>query len=132
MRYLVAIDGWEPSHRALEFAAEQAAAAGVGIDVVHVVGKGGGDEESKERIRESVADAMGGAGVDYEVHFLETDKQTKPADKVGARILEFVEERGHDAVFVGNEKTGTAERMIVGSVARTLLDAREVPVVLVP
>lgn len=132
MRYLVAIDGWEPSHNALEFAADQAAAAGADLDVVNVVGEGGGDEESKERIRETIEAAMAEAGVDYEVHFLETDKRTKPADKVGARLLEFAEERGHDAVFVGNEPTGTAERMIIGSVARTLVDAREVPVVLVP
>ncbi|PSQ19806.1 universal stress protein [Halobacteriales archaeon QS_8_69_26] len=132
MRYLVAIDGWEPSHRALAFAAEQAAASGSDLDVVHVVGEGGGDEGANDRIRETVAEAVEGAGVDYEVHFIETDKRTKPANRVGSRLLEFVEERDHDAVFVGNEPTGTAERMIVGSVARTLVDAREVPVVLVP
>lgn len=132
MRYLVAVDGWEPSHRALEFAVEQAAAAGATLDVVHVVGEGGGDAASNEQIREAAEEVVADSGVDYDIHFVETNKDTKPAARVGARLLEFVEEVGHDAVFVGNEPTGTAERIIVGSVARTLVEARDVPVVLVP
>lgn len=132
MRYLVAVDGWEPSHRALEFAVEQAAAADAALDVVHVVGKGGGDADSNDQIRETIEGILADSGVDYEIHFVETNKDTRPADRVGARLLEFVEERGHDAVFVGNEPTGTAERFIVGSVGSTLVDARDVPVVLVP
>jgi nucleotide-binding universal stress UspA family protein len=132
MRYLVAVDGWEPSERALEFAVAEADESGSHVDVVHVVDEDGGDPESNERIREVIESVVGGKGVDYEVHFLETDKRTKPAAKVGQRILEFVDEAGVDLVFIGNEETGRAERMIVGSVARQLIEARTVPVTLVP
>ncbi len=132
MRYLVAIDGLEPSERALEFATEQAAASGAALDVVHVVGEGGGNPSHRARIRETIEETIGDADADYDLHFLETDKSTRPADRVGDRLLAFVDEVGHDAAFVGNEPTGTAKRLIVGSVARTLVEDRSVPVVLVP
>jgi nucleotide-binding universal stress UspA family protein len=132
MRYLVALDGWEPSEHALEYAVEQATHTGAGIDVVHVVDEGGGNSESNEQIRETVREIVGDSGVEYEVHFVETDKRTKPADKVGKRILAFAEDGGHDAVYLGNESTGTAERVIIGSVARRVIEERSVPVMLVP
>jgi nucleotide-binding universal stress UspA family protein len=132
MRYLVAIDGWEPSERALSFAAEQAGESASSIDVVHVVGENGGDPESNERIEDTVEEILEGCDIEYETQFLATDKRTQPANKVGERILEFVEENDVDLVFLGNERTGTAERMIVGSVAKKVIDAQSVPVTLVP
>lgn len=133
MRYLVAIDGWDASGRALSLAAAQAAAADE-IDVVHVVDEGGGDPESVEQIRstaEEVVDEVGG-DAEVNVEVLETDKGRKPASRVGKRLLDFVDERGHDLVYLGNEHTGAAEKMIVGSVSATLLEDRSVPVALVP
>jgi nucleotide-binding universal stress UspA family protein len=132
MRYLVAIDGWEPSERALEFAAEQAVESESFVDVVHVVGEDGGDAEANEQIADAADAILGEYDLDYEVHFPRTNKRTQPANKVGQRILEFVDEHGTDVVYLGNEQTGTAERMIVGSVARKVIDARSVPVTLVP
>lgn len=132
MRYLVAVDGWDPSERALSFAVEQATASDATLDVCHVVDTGGGEADTREQIRETVEETVGDADVDYELHYLEADKSTKPANKVGNRLLAFVEEGGHVAVFVGNEPTGTTKRLIVGSVARTLVEDRSVPVVLVP
>lgn len=132
MRYLVAVDGWDPSQRALAFAARQAGAAGATLDVVHVVAEGGGDPGSNEQIRETVEDALADAGVEYDLHFVETDKSRKPAKRVGERLLAFVEDRDVDLVFLGNEPTGTAERVIVGSVAEVLVEDRSVPVALVP
>lgn len=134
MRYLVAVDGWEPSRHALSFAVEQAAAAGATVDVVHVVDEGGGDPDSVEQVRATVETVSeeGEDDVPIEVHILEVDKSQKPATRAGNRILEFAEERGHDAVYLGNEHTGTAERMIVGSVSATVIGDRSIPVVLVP
>lgn len=133
MRYLVAIDGWDASERALSLAAAQAAAADE-IDVVHVVDEDGGDPESVEQIRATAEEVVAGVGGDAEVtvEVLETDKGRKPASRVGERLLELVEERDYDLVYLGNEHTGTAERMIVGSVSATLIEARSVPVALVP
>lgn len=132
MRYLVAIDGWEPSERALAFAAEQAEESDSFIEVVHVVGEDGGDAEANEQIADTVEGVLGEYDVDHETQFLRTNKRTQPANRVGERILQFVEERGVDVVYLGNEQTGTAERMIVGSVARKVIDDRSVPVTLVP
>lgn len=134
MRYLVAVDGWEPSQHALAFAVEQATAAGAELDVVHVVDEAGADPESVDQIRDAVAETVAdeGGDLDPDVRVVEADKGHKPAARVGARILEFVADRDYDAVFVGNEHTGAAERIIVGSVAETLIEDRSVPVVLVP
>lgn len=138
MRYLVAVDGWEPSRRALSLAVEQATEAGATVDVAHVVDENGGDPEAVEQIRSMVeevveaVEADADAEVDVEVHVLEADKRHKPATRVGLRLLEFAEEEGHDLLYLGNEHTGTAERMIVGSVSGTAIEDRSLPVVLVP
>jgi nucleotide-binding universal stress UspA family protein len=133
MRYLVAIDGWEASRRALSLAATQARATDE-IEVVHVVDEDGGDPDSVEQIRttaeEVVAEVDG--ETDVAVRVLETDKDRRPATRVGDRLLAYVDEHDHDVVYLGNEHTGTAEKMIVGSVSATLIERRSVPVVLVP
>jgi nucleotide-binding universal stress UspA family protein len=132
MRYLVAIDGWEPSERALAFAAEQAEESDSFVHVVHVVGEDGGNPDANEQIADTAEAVLGEYDVDHETHFLRTNKRTQPANRVGKRILEFVADRGVDVVYLGNEQTGTAERMIVGSVAQKVIDDRSVPVTLVP
>lgn len=132
MRYLVAVDGWEPSHNALEFAIEQAEDCGAELDIVHVVDEDGGDPDANDQIRESIDEALAGHDVDAGVEFVETSKRTRPAKQVGNRLLELAEERGYDVIILGNEETGHAERAIVGSVGSTVVDARSVPVLLVP
>lgn len=132
MRYLVAVDGFEQSRHALAFARDQAAESGAVIDVVYVVDEDGGDPDAKKQIREAVSEVLDGSGVEYEIHFPETSKRTQPARHVGERLLEFAEEHGEDAIYIGNEATGTAERMIVGSVAQTIVGNRSIPVILVP
>jgi len=136
MRYLVALDGWEQSRRALRFAVEQAADTDATIDAVHVVDDEADDRdpEAIEQVETTVDEVLEAAGADVpvEVHVLEADKDYKPATRAGVRILEFVREHDHDAVYLGNEHTGTAERMIVGSVSGTVIEDRSVPVVLVP
>ncbi len=136
MRYLVALDGWEPSRRALRFAVEQADSADAAVDVVHVVDddEGDRDPEAIEQVEATVDEVVAAVdtGVSVELHVLEADKDYKPATRAGVRILEFAHEHDHDAVYLGNEHTGRAEKVIVGSVSATVIDDRSVPVVLVP
>jgi nucleotide-binding universal stress UspA family protein len=132
MRYLVAVDGWDPSHRALTFAAEQTVVADATLDVVHVVDVDGGDESSREEVERRVAEQLADVDVEYDLRFPTTDLGARPANEVGDRLVEYADEHDYDAVYVGNEENSTAERAIVGSVARTLVEARSVPVVLVP
>jgi nucleotide-binding universal stress UspA family protein len=132
MRYLVAVDGFEQSRRALALARDQVAGTDATLDVVHVVAEGAGDQDVKDQIRETVEEVMAGSDVSYELHFPEADKNTQPAKKVGQRLLSFASEHDHDVIYVGSKETGTAERMIIGSVTSTLVEDRSVPVVLVP
>lgn len=132
MRYLVAFDGFEQSTRALELARDQAEACDATVGVVHVVGDDNDDPESREQIRETVGDIMAERGVDYDLHFPTTTKVTHPATRVGQRLLEFADEHDADVIYLGNKQTGTAERMIVGSVVSTIVEDRSIPVVLVP
>lgn len=132
MRYLVAVDGFEHSRHALAFARDQAAESGATLDVAYVVDEEGGDPDAKDQIRETVAEVLDDSGVEYELHFPETSKRTQPARHVGERILEFAREQNVDAIYVGNEETGPAQRMIVGSVAQTVVGDRSIPVILVP
>lgn len=148
MHYLVAVDGSNESHLALERAIEVAEPADASITVVHAVnpdvyeiggmepltGPGDADdrllvesvESAEERGSEILADAMAVAadhGIDVDAELL----YGPPAE----RIVAYADDHEVDGIFVGHR--GMSDRLegLLGSVAKTVVERATVPVTVV-
>ena len=148
MKYLVAVDGSEPSMDALRYAVEQAAATGAEVEAVSVVVPeqfftGGDDppmnytEADEELVTEDIEDAeaeaqetLDGAeqlgedtGVDVETGML----YGEPVDE----LVEYAEDEGIDAVFLGHRGLSEEYEGLVGSTAKDVVGRATVPVTVV-
>jgi nucleotide-binding universal stress UspA family protein len=148
MKYLVAVDGSEPSTNALRYAVEQAAATGASVAAVSVVVPeqfftGGDDpptsytEASDELVAEDVEEAEREAqevlneaeevgdetGVEVETGML----YGEPVDE----LVEYAEENEIDAIFVGHRGLSEEYEGLVGSTAKDIVGRASVPVTVV-
>ncbi|WP_254532879.1 universal stress protein [Natrinema gelatinilyticum] len=144
MKFLVAVDGSDEAENALQYASDIAAAVGGSITVVHAVNPAAYDEggnepvstlsEAEQRlIIENIEDAeQRGSNVlddafeivdDVEGELLYGDPVTEIAD--------FAEAEGFDGIYVGHRgRTGRAE-LLLGSVAKSIVERATVPVTVV-
>lgn len=149
MHFLVAVDGSNESLAALERAIEMADPLGASVTVVHAVNPdvyelGGMEpittladaderliveslksaEERGEDILSEAASVAGENGFDVAIELL----YGQPAQQ----IVEYAEEHGVDAVYLGHR--GMSDRLegLLGSVAKSVLGQAEVPVTVVP
>ncbi|MFB6142841.1 MAG: universal stress protein [Halorientalis sp.] len=131
MEVLVPMDGSACSRRALEHAVGLVAASGGRVDVVHFTDvPTDATDELLARAEEILADA----GVEWETEVVTDVRLSEPrsATHVGRRILERVEDGDYDLVVLGHHGTGVVGELLLGSTARTVVDARAVPVTVVP
>ncbi len=147
MKYLVAIDGSEEANAALAYATDIADAMDGSITIVHAVDPAVYDEGGSEPITslsdadqrlivESVADAEQRAidrledaaafaaelGHDVETELLYGDPVTEIADYA---------DEAFDAIFVGHRGRSERTDMLLGSVAKALVERATVPVTVV-
>jgi nucleotide-binding universal stress UspA family protein len=130
MQILCPIDGSETSFRALRFATDMVDRYDGELHVVHFSNEA--DEASEqiiERARtvlaEEDADADPRVATDLGLDF-------RPSDRVGADILDLVDELGIDHVVMGHHGSGMVERAILGSATETVVRADAVPVTIIP
>lgn len=147
MEFLVGVDGSAESKNALEWAVEMAAGTGASLTVIHVVVPAvfdeGGEEpvsvveadtrliqeglESAERrgyaVIEDVEELASNLGHEVRTELIYGD----PA----AGILSFAEQGTFDAIFVGHRGRGTRAELLLGSVAKRLVERARVPVTVV-
>ncbi|MFC4448314.1 universal stress protein [Halorussus aquaticus] len=148
MKYLVAVDGSEPSMGALRYAVEQAAATGATVIAVSVVVPeqfftGGDDppmsyqETADELVSEDIEDAEAEAqrtldeaaeigdetGVEVETGML----YGEPVDA----ITEYADDEEFDAIFVGHRGLSEEYEGLVGSTAKDIVGRATVPVTVV-
>ncbi|NHN60676.1 MULTISPECIES: universal stress protein [Halorussus] len=130
MEILVPIDGSECSFRALDFAIEFARRFEATLHVVHFTDN---ETDATDDILERARERLAGTDLDCEPE-VSTDVELsfRPADRIGADILELVEERGYDHVVMGHHGSGTIDRAILGSAAHTVVEEEAVPVTIVP
>lgn len=129
---VVATDGSDPAAAAVDAAIGLAAGTGATLHVCTVVnpfptGQSLVDlrkhrEEADERV-EAVAARAEDAGVDA----VTTVREGMPADE----LLAYVDEVDADMVIVGTHGRGGARRVLLGSVAETVVRTAEVPVLVV-
>lgn len=148
MKFLVAVDGSNEAGNALQYAADIAAVAGGSITVAHAVhpavyDEGGSEpittlsdaeqrlilenvEDAEQRgidVLDDALDRVEDVGVDVEGELLYGDPVTEIAD--------FAEAEGFDGIYVGHRgRTGRAE-LLLGSVAKAIVERATVPVTVV-
>lgn len=139
MRFVVACDGSEPSLRALRRALPLARASGAALDLVHVIEEppvspfvqwAGLDGDyvrellgaQAARAREATLAVTREAGLDAEFRVL----RGRPIDE----LLNAAEDA--DLLVLGTHGYRGMDRMLLGSVAETLLRRAAVPLLVVP
>lgn len=129
MRVLVPVDGSDCSRRALRFAAEFAGNFDADLRVVHITdAETDATEEILRRAKETLAEE--GLDVEPEVD-IDVGLTFRSSNRVGNDILDLVEEDGYDHVVMGHRGAGAVERAILGSAARTVVEANTVPVTII-
>ncbi|SIR76107.1 universal stress protein [Natronorubrum thiooxidans] len=148
MKCLVAVDGSEASKNALAYAIDIADAMDGSITVVHSVDPTAHDEggseptlslwdEDQRLILESIEDAEQ-RGLDL------LDDASAFADDLShdvavelcygnpvAEITDYAEDEGFDAIFVGHRGRSERAGLMLGSVAKSLVERATVPVTVV-
>lgn len=140
--YLVGVDGSEPSQRAVEFAAKQAAKTGAAVLLANIVHWSGYtplsvgeamrrplDKKEEERIatQEVLAPLKKAAekhGVTVETHHT----WGHPAQV----LRSLANERQAEMVVVGRRGHSNLAELILGSVSNSIVHMSDVPVVVVP
>jgi len=135
-KIVLALDGSDPSDRAIPVAQELAKQSGGRIDVVHVreiVGGRGGvhtarvDEDSLEQKVVGQVDALTAAGVTAELH-----RFTANVGGPAHQIADVAQKLGADVIVVGTRGHSSFGGFLSGSVTQRLLHLAHCPVLAVP
>ncbi|MFB6218566.1 MAG: universal stress protein [Halobacteriaceae archaeon] len=116
----------------LEFAVEQAAAAGHDLLVYHVQESA---SESVHELRSEVEAVVErtAPGVVYDIEVDTRDRVSdRSEDSTARRVADAVTDGEYEYAVMGDIRRGSIEDMTHASVTETVLDERAVPVVLVP
>lgn len=114
-------DGSDGSAVALKHAVDLARRHEATLDVLHASGNG---DENAEAIVERAAAAASDDGIDVNTVVLEGPPHET--------IVEFVTDRGIDAVVMGTHGRSGLDRYVLGSVTEKVLRTVSVPVLVVP
>ena len=135
-KIVLALDGSEPSDRALPVARELAKQSGGQIDVVHVReimgGRGGvhsvhvNEDELEKKVEAQVAE-LTGAGVKASMH-----RFTVNVGGPAHQIAEVADSLGADLIVVGTRGHSSFGGFLSGSVTQRLLHVAHCPVLAVP
>jgi nucleotide-binding universal stress UspA family protein len=146
MKFLVAVDGSAESDRALDHAAEMAAAADAELTVVYsvdpdVYDTGGSEpitdlsDAERRLVVESVEDAEArGEGILAEASERVTEVPVATELLYGnpvETVSDFATSEGYDGVFVGHRGLSDAHERVLGSVAKGIVERSTVPVTVV-
>ena len=137
MKVLVAYDGSRPAQQALEYAVTHYGDEEITLLRVIEMGTGSldaGFEILQERLRElrnetatEMADSVRQAIQDEDVEFEIETAVGQPARE----ILEFAEDNDMDLVIVGNHGRSGIARVLLGSVAETVVRRSPTPVIVI-
>lgn len=131
MDVVVPIDGSECSRRALRHAVDVVTACTGSIDVVHFTDI---HNETTDDVIETAETILTTAGVEGETEVITDIRVSEPRSSthIGRRVLQLVEDREYDHVIMGHHGTGVVGELILGSTAKTVIEAGEVPVTVIP
>lgn len=128
MDVFVPIDASDTSRRALEFAIQLADRYDGSLYVVHL---SDAETEATEQVLEDARETLEESPVDPELVLTE-GFDVRPAARIGKEALRLAKERGADHIVLGHDQVSTAETVILGSAAITVVRASDLPVTVVP
>lgn len=131
MKVLVPIDGSACGYRALEFGAEFVTRYEGEIHVVHITGS---HAQRTDGILDRAKEILNEQGVIADPEVLTDLEWTTPryGKQIGKDVLALVDEHGHDHVIMGHHGTGALEELVMGSAAKTVVRAADVPATIIP
>lgn len=125
------MDGSECSRRALRHAVDVITVCSGTLDVVHLTDI---RTEATDDVIEAAEEILSMAGVEGETEVITDIRVSEPRSSthIGKRVLQLVDDREYDHVIMGHHGTGVAAELILGSTAKTVIEAGEVPVTVIP
>lgn len=128
MDVFVPIDASDPSRRALEFGIQLADRYGGNLDVVHL---SDAETDATDEVLADARETLSESPVEPELVL--TDRfDVRPAARVGKEALRLAKERGADHIVLGHDQVGTGQNVMLGSAAKTVVRASDLPVTVVP
>ncbi|MDZ5811695.1 universal stress protein [Halorubrum sp. AD140] len=131
MRVLAPIDGSKCSFRALAFATEFTSRFEGSLHVIHITDYEG---EAKQDLLDRAKSMLTKAGIEGDPEIIPITQMASPryANRVGSLILDVAAERDYDHVIMGHHGTGRLGQAFLGSAAKTVVGADEIPVTIIP
>lgn len=131
MKVLAPIDGSDCSFRALEFAIEFVDRYEGTLHVIHITDYTG---DRTDEILERAEEMLEEAGIATRPEIVTDTRLSSPryANQVGKDVLEIAHEEDYDHIVMGHHGTGRIGRAVLGSAARTVVQAAEHPATIVP
>lgn len=128
MDVFVPIDASDASRRALEFGIQLADRYDGSLHVVHL---SDAETDATEKVLADARETLAESAVEPELVL--TDRfDVRPAARVGKEALRLAKERDADHIVLGHGHVSAAENAILGSAAKTLVRASDLPVTVVP
>lgn len=128
MDVFVPIDASDASRRALEFAIQLADRYGGSLHVVHL---SDAETDATDKVLADARETLSESSVEPELVL--TDRfDVRPAARVGKEALRLAKERDADHLVLGHDNVSAGQNVILGSAAKTVVRASNLPVTVVP
>jgi len=132
---LVGVDGSAHAARALAHAGDLAERTGARIIAVHAAAHGAVPDASVQPLatrRQSLPELLEDWCTPLHVRGLEDHESVIAEGDARTALLDVAEERGADLVVIGSRGLGPVSKMVLGSVASSLIHHSNIPVTVVP
>jgi nucleotide-binding universal stress UspA family protein len=128
MDVFVPIDASDASGRALEFGIRLADRYDGNLQVVHF---SDAETDATDQVLASARETLSESSVEPELVL--TDRfDVRPTARVGKEALRLAKERDAEHIVLGHSRASAAESAILGSAAKTVVRASDLPVTVVP
>ncbi|AEN04768.1 universal stress protein [Halolamina sp.] len=128
MDIFVPIDASPASDRALSFAIRLADSYDAELHVVHI---SDAETEATEWVLADARERLSEAGIEPELVITDTI-DIRPSARVGKEALRLAKERGAEHIVLGHDEGTAVDEAILGSAAKTVVRASDIPVTVVP
>lgn len=128
MDVFVPIDGSAASDRALSFGIRLVDSDGGRLHVVHI---SDAETDATEQVLEGAREQLADSGIEPELVVVDAI-DVRPAARVGKEVLRLAKERDADHVVLGHDTVSAADEAMLGSAAKTVVRASDLPVTVVP
>lgn len=128
MDVFVPIDDSAASDRALSFGIRLAESEEGHLYVVHI---SDAETDATERVLADARERLADSGIEPELVITDSI-DVRPAAHVGKEVLRLAKERDADHIVLGHDEVSPTNEVMLGSAAKTVVRASDIPVTVVP